>query len=167
VPVTNDIALLHARVDELHALISPLLPRSSVKADLRPPAGEEGWQLYLHAKGQPLFVPDTYVDVLFTDGLKRGMHNTSVYWGVSPGRPRVLAFRVIPDKEEPAAPETPDETWWPYLASYPYTMPVDAGPFVDVMLGDGTFSYRRGPRSLNWSNLPPPSRRIVAYRVSP
>ena len=60
---------------------------------------------------------------------------------------------------------TDDGAWHPYTASYPYAVPVEEDSFVDVMLGDGTFSYRRGPRSLNWSNLPPKSRRIIAYRV--
>ena len=59
-----------------------------------------------------------------------------------------------------------DREWLPYAASYPYGVPVEEDLFVDVMMGDGTFSYRRGPRSLNWSNLPPKSRRIIAYRIA-
>ena len=59
-----------------------------------------------------------------------------------------------------------DREWRPYTASSPYAVPIEEDLFVDVMMGDGTFSYRRGPRSLNWSNLPPKSRRIVAYRIT-
>ena len=73
---------------------------------------------------------------------------------------RVAALEGVTDDAET------DRTWCPYTASYPYAVPVEEDLFVDVMLGDGTFSYRRGPRSLNWSNLPPKNRRIVAYRIA-
>ena len=100
-PVTNDIALLHARVDELHALISPLLPKSSVKAELQStePAKTK-WKAYtgMHIS-VPLFAPDTYIDVLFSDGLMvYTKHYLSFNWAILPGRRHVVAYRESPEQ---------------------------------------------------------------------